>query len=306
MQCDQFRQLAESYLNDELIVETNHELIAHLEHCSDCRHELTARRELRSKLRMAFTSAPENQMRPEFASRLRDELRERALRTTQDRVDSTVGLRSSKRQPTFFWVGLAACLILAGGLGFVLFRQRLMTSTYPVKQETTRNETPLQTEIARSAVGDHRDCAVHFRLSEKPIDLEGAGQKYDPVYVNLRRVVFEQANSPLAFELLEAHSCVFESRRFAHIVLKYHDRLVSLLVTDNKQAIDGPATNAPSPSQSQVIACSQFDGYQVSCFQTKRHAVFVVSDMSEGENRALARALAPSVFAHINRIEGAV
>jgi hypothetical protein len=30
-----------------------------------------------------------------------------------------------------------------------------------------------------------------------------------------------------------------------------------------------------------------------------RHAVFVVSDLPEGDNLALARALAPSVFAHI-------
>jgi hypothetical protein len=96
------------------------------------------------------------------------------------------------------------------------------------------------------------------------------------------------------------HSCLYESRRFAHIVLKYHDRLVSFLVTD--------ATTEATPqsrSQSQVIACSQFEGYQVSCFQTGRHAIFIVSDMPEGDNLALARALAPSVFAHITRVESA-
>jgi hypothetical protein len=32
----------------------------------------------------------------------------------------------------------------------------------------------VKTELARSAVGDHRDCAVKFRLAEKPIDLEVA------------------------------------------------------------------------------------------------------------------------------------
>jgi len=66
---------------------------------------------------------------------------------------------------------------------------------------------------------------------------------------------------------------------------------------DSKEAKTNaaPLTN----QQAQVIACSQLDGYQVSCFQTARHAVFVVSDLPEGDNLALARALAPSVFAHI-------
>jgi len=52
-----------------------------------------------------------------------------------------------------------------------------------------------------------------------------------------------------------------------------------------------------------VITCSEFDGYKISCFETARHAVFVVSDLTESDNLALARALAPSVFAHIIRSE---
>ena len=27
-------------------------------------------------------------------------------------------------------------------------------------------------ELLKSAVGDHKDCAVHFRLAEKPLDLD--------------------------------------------------------------------------------------------------------------------------------------
>ena len=41
----------------------------------------------------------------------------------------------------------------------------------------------------------------------------------------------------------------------------------------------------------------------ISCFRTERHAVFIVSDLPEGENLELARALEPSVYAHITGIE---
>src|SRR5258707_11422552 len=79
MQCREFRDIADSYLGNELIVETNHEVISHLEHCSECRCELAARRELRSQLREAFIKAPENQMPAEFAQRLSAQLHAYAL-----------------------------------------------------------------------------------------------------------------------------------------------------------------------------------------------------------------------------------
>jgi hypothetical protein len=163
----------------------------------------------------------------------------------------------------------------------------------------------VKTELARSAVGDHRNCAIHFRLSEKPIDLEEAGQKYDAAYIDLTKAVLAKDSLSPDIEFVEAHSCVSEGRRFAHIVLRYHGGMVSFLVTDNGRAIETSESTPPQVAQHEVIACSQFDGYRVSCFQTTRHAVFVVSDLPEGENLALARALAPSVVAHISRTERA-
>ena len=44
MQCCDLREVADSYLSDELLVETNHEVIVHLEACADCHRELSARR----------------------------------------------------------------------------------------------------------------------------------------------------------------------------------------------------------------------------------------------------------------------
>lgn len=290
MQCDQFRQLADSYLHNELMVETNHQINSHLEHCAECRQELSARRELRTQLRQAFTSAPENQMRPEFAARLNDRLRDQALGKRPDSVTAAQVSQTFSRQRRTSLLAVAASLVLAAGMGLVLFRY-ISKPSPPIGPVSL-----VRTELARSAVGDHRDCAIHFRLAEKPINLEVAGRKYDPVYIDLTKVVLSQGN----VELVEDHSCVYEARRFAHIVLKYHGRLVSFLVTDA-----ATATKPQGLSPSQVIACSQFDGYQVSCFQTERHAVFIVSDMPEGDNLALARALAPSVFAHITRLESA-
>jgi hypothetical protein len=321
MQCREFRDIADSYLGNELIVETNHEVISHLEHCAECRRELAARRELRSQLREAFIKAPENQMSEEFGQRLSAQLYANALGernvTPVSRRHSSVMVRRAS------WLALAACLVLAAGFGLVLVRQRMLerssqqgrqdlagrepTPSYPTQLNPEIPVSIVKTELARDAAGDHRDCAVHFRLAEKPIDLEVAGRKYDPVYVNLTKAVLsEQGDVPLGAEFIEAHSCVFEGRRFAHIILRYHGQLVSFLVTEMGDSKEAKTNAAPlTNQQAQVIAGSQLDGYQVSCFQTARHAVFIVSDLPEGDNLALARALAPSVFAHITRVESA-
>jgi len=317
MQCREFREIADSYLSNELMVETNHGVIAHLEQCAECRQELKARRELRGKLREAFIKAPENQVLPEFVARLSTQLHDYSLdKSGAPLVSPRRSQRSMTRTQTT-WLALAACLLLAMGLGLVVVRKRLVESKAPREIAVSKpktNDAPelnpglpvsiVKTELAKSAVGDHRDCAIKFRLAEKPIDLEVAGQKYDPVYINLTKAVLsQQGAAPLDAQFVEAHSCVFEGRRFAHIVLKYHGQLVSFLVTDIEPTKDVQPESVRRAAEPQLITCSQFDGYTVSWFETARHAVFIVSDLPEGDNLALARALAPSVFAHIMRTE---
>ena len=79
MRCQEFREMMDSYLSDELLVETNHEVLRHLENCAACRSELAARRELRARVRSAVKSSPETQINSAFAARLQTNLRAAAL-----------------------------------------------------------------------------------------------------------------------------------------------------------------------------------------------------------------------------------
>ena len=40
--CEKIRGYLDSYISNELLVETNHEVLRHLEGCPDCREELEA------------------------------------------------------------------------------------------------------------------------------------------------------------------------------------------------------------------------------------------------------------------------
>jgi hypothetical protein len=81
--------------------------------------------------------------------------------------------------------------------------------------------------------------------------------------------------------VLERHSCVYDGRRFAHIVLRYRGTLVSVLVT--------PDRLARVPSELAV------DGTRVSSFRAGRFAAFVVSSASDRETREIAGAVAGPV-----------
>jgi hypothetical protein len=266
MQCRDFLKLADSYLGNELLVETNHDVIKHLESCPDCRKELAARRELRARLRRGFESASELQMKEEFPGRLTAELREAALRRR--------GLSSVQV------IGIAASVLIIVSLGLIVSQR------WRSRSDVALNE---------SAAGDHRDCALNHRLDEAPIDLEEAGRKYDRAYINLVNAVTSEGRLPSGVELVGAHSCVFKGRRFGHVILKYRGQLVSVLVTD----IEG------QNGAGEITADAEVENFRLARFETSRHAVYVVSGLSEGENLSIAQALEPSLSRHIRDAERA-
>jgi len=99
-----------------LLVETNHEILRHLEDCPACRRELAARCDLRTQLRCAVKNAPEAQINPAFASRLTNDLQAAALRPTFFEKFKTPGFFGN---PSILAAAFAL-LILMFGIWFLL------------------------------------------------------------------------------------------------------------------------------------------------------------------------------------------
>ena len=163
----------------------------------------------------------------------------------------------------------------------------------------------IMTRLSELSAGDHRDCAIGHRLPDMPIPLEEAGEKYDRVYLDLKKAVLSRRDDfNEAIALVMAHACLFRGHWFAHIVVRHRGHLVSLLVTRLEDSTGGTTPEKlPKNSDAQVIACATAEGFQISCFRTAHHGVFVVSDLDEAENLVLARRLAPSVYEHIMQAE---
>lgn len=257
MNCRDFRDLSDSYLSDELSVETNHQLFKHLENCADCRAELASRREVREKLRVSLKIAPEFQITPAFATRLTAHLRE----------------NSAREHFWFNWKIFApvlATLLIIVSFAFAMVYRQIQTNN------AWQNYL---VEMSHNAIGDHQHCALENIKKWE----ENAGK------VTAEQATFVKSLQTSETEILATHDCEFEGKIFTHYILRRGGKIVSVA----KIASENPLQTKTKISNS--IICEREDGLQVASFQDGTNLVFVISDMSETENLTMARTLSDSL-----------
>ncbi len=266
MNCQDFREISDSYLSDELLVETNHELIQHLENCPTCRQVLSFRRELRGKLRQTLKTSPEFQPNFAFETRLRVNLKAEAARG------------KSWFNLSFLATAMTGLLVVFS-IGFGLL--------YLNKQSENLNSAKLAwQEISQDAMGDHKHCALDnleaFKRSAKVPTPE-------KVQFSEKYIKSLQANFSPSVEILNSHECEFNGRIFTHTVLQEGNRIVSVLLTESKTGFDTKII------QENAIASDKEDGFQIASFKNDKRAIFVISDLSETENLSVARTISNSI-----------
>ena len=267
-ECREVRALADAYLDDELLVETNHAVLAHLRTCPACRAEMQARAIERAALKRAFADDPSRAPTAAFTASLTNHLRAAA---------------ATRTSPIRYVAWIAAAAVLAVALVWSIQRER----------STQLADEPAMAALVESAVGDHIDCALRQQPSAPPIPLDRAS--YDGALRGLDGAVRSSASrlaSPA--QELGAHACIWRGRRFGHVVLSYKSEVVSVLVTQPEGSVARHA--ASNPSQ-----CATTAEFAVACFAAPEHAVFVVSALPAGEAVSLAQELAPAMREHLSR-----
>lgn len=267
MECRDVRGLAEAYVSDQILVETAEAVVAHLERCASCRAEIDGLRRLRASVRAAFDSAPALAPRPEFvaglSARLRAETQAPAGRSFRSRT----------------WLAIAASVLVVGG-GLEL--RSLGISGFAT--------------VVQAAVHDHRFCYLTFKSAEPPIPLDEAARRYDDpsdrLLGDLQLPTPTLGGGPV--QIIERHSCVYDNRRFAHLVLTYKNSRISLVVTPDDRAL-AMLPSASAPADGSVVSLPAVEGLHVAAFRGPRHAAFLISALGDEDLRELANALAPGV-----------
>jgi hypothetical protein len=284
MDCRKFRDVIDSYLCGELLVETNHEILRHAEQCPACREEMAARRSLRERLQRAGAQV---RLSEEAKVRLRQRLREEAGRSFKAR-SATVSLLHrifSTRLP----LALAASALLVAGY--------LYFGSHPAPQVQAAE---LSETLMEETAEEHKVCTFHYKDSPEPEAMKPNAVEYNPIFAGLDQVAKRHARK---MKLRLAHFCDLVGRNFVHLGFTKGDEMVSLLITER----DARAMkNGVAPTDDGLRAGLQSalrGKYRVAAYQTSKHVVLVVSEFSEAQTKELAESLAAPVSEHLRRLE---
>lgn len=289
MDCRNFKEMLDSYLCQELAVETNHAVLSHAEHCSSCRGEMASRRNLRSALQRACA---QDQMSEEACQRLRAMLcAEAGIKGT---AKGSAGWRewwAKAFEFRFAFPAAATVVILVlGSMG---------VTTYLRGAASRATALQLSDALMTEAAADHQKCVQYISSEGSPIRMPEKVREFDTACLGLEKIAAQGAQG---LQLCSAHVCG-EDRRFAHLIYKRDGQLISLLVT----ARDGRAMKIGQlPPFDATLAGwqeSRQEGLELDACQTAKRVVLVVSGLNRVENEKLARTLAMPVVAHLRRVE---
>ncbi len=269
MNCRDFQEIIDSYLSDELLTETNHDILRHLEDCVNCRKVIEARREVRGRLRNAVLNAPQYQIGKNFTHSLRTHLKHEALRNEQTKSTSWFNFGS--------WAAVAAGLVLVFTFGFILLNNSNKPDAPTIASEPHMTTEFPQSHIVNAAFSDHEYCAIEYDL-QHPVRLAKTPVKYE----KFEQIAISQIKEILAgYELKKSHTCEYENTDFTHLVLVKGNQTVSLMLTKREK----------TEKFSENISFSTSNKYESARFDVGDTAVFVISGLDRKMNFKIADTL---------------
>jgi len=267
--CERIHQLLDSYLSNELLVETASDVVHHLEGCERCSRDLESRICMRDALQRAVASRP----MPESlrANTLRK------LRSAQPRSFAGVGVKG--------WaLGMAAVAVI---LCFSLFASQWLS---------LRRGQQLIANILKLGVSDHLICAIkdhnYPEVANPPDQIR---KRLGVRYASVLQVVQERLPD---FEVLEGHICSIpgSDRKYVHFITRGKGTILSVILTErNGATLDREKLLVTVESGGLGIHENHLSGMEIAAFESGQYFAFVVSDLSKKELLQLAWRLAPAL-----------
>jgi hypothetical protein len=278
--CKRMRSYLDSYLNNELMVETNHEVLAHLDSCKECARSLEERARLKAQLKRAV-------MQDYAPAALRERIG----------ADLRRSRRFSLNRFTLTLAAAAAALLIAVTAFFTSSAGKNVLS---VQAEVARGDVTGQ--ILKIGFDDHVFCAIDHHLDNKHFTPEQMSERLGPEYKGLLTLVKEKL--PQAFNVSVGHRCHYQGREFIHLIMRNQDNLVSLVIT-RKNGEAFPTSDAAAVLQASGVPIHERSWHQIQVAgtETRDYLAFVISNDTKDGNEQLASSLVPAVSRFLNRLE---
>lgn len=280
--CTRTRELLDAYLDGELLVETNREILKHVERCDACAAELDDRSRLRSAVRTAARteSAP-------------SELRDLILGSVRAPAQVEPRTSGSRR-----WLAVAAAVVLLAGGGLVAMRAWRGAD----RGATVERALAADASILKIGLGDHAHCALQRTLPDVPPTVEALRAAMGPDYEGLVDTL--AARMPPGFKMLVAHTCSFQSRPFVHVICRSDETILSIVVTRKSgEAFEPAGVFAVLEGSGVPVYRGSMQGMEIDGIETRDHLAFVVSGLTPERNFQLAASIIPSVDTYLRAVE---
>jgi anti-sigma factor (TIGR02949 family) len=282
--CEKTRKYLDAYVSNELTVETNHEVLRHVEGCRACAAEVDARTTVRSRLKDAVNAQG---VPPELQVRVREQIRSRRSRSWLDLGWVQAGWPR--------WAGAAAAvLVVAGGLWVNNSSERMPAlSDRPAQKTYISRVSANLAAILQVGLGDHIHCSIFRKYPKDPPPIEKMEAELGPAYSRLLPVV--RTAVPQGYKVILAHQCSYAGRKFVHLTLEKDGALLSLVIARKQtgESLDG-LSPAAEPSGVRIYQ-SAAGRYQVAGFEAGDFFAYVVSELRNKENLQIAAIVAPGV-----------
>lgn len=298
MNCQDFEEISDLYLDDELSVETTHAAIKHFDSCSNCREELAIQQSLNDRIKLAIKEDPNYQISQAQVENLLNRAREKATKSNE-----SFGARFFQGLTLRNLIPAAGLLLLV--LGLVIFVSFRPFDNSPVKVEeknpelnsnvTTNNSSTNETlpatkiawrELMTNAISEHEYCTLkslrleHNNITSKKNIFSVSKNSLEEIV----RVALQKSVNKI-ISISESHICESAGKRYTHLIYKDGDNFISVMIA-NSERLTG---------SEEAMYCESAKNYQVACFTAKNQTVFVISNLKEPENIKLARSISPAV-----------
>lgn len=264
--CARFRPLLDSYISNELLVETTHDVMRHLEGCADCRQETAGIDQVRFLLRDAVS-------RLEVPGRLRSAALRQTLREEGPRQQDARPRKGLDAVSP--WMAIAAGLLVAIAGGMAV--------------QSGMHYRDQRASVLEVGWRQHEHCVLgeQFRaaLPARDVVERELGDSY-------RWLLAASEQQLDGHTIRDAHICRSDGRRFAHVVAEKDKRLVSVSVMPEEGA---DRIQRPWWTASERLGATRHAQGSAAGFTAQGMVVFVMGDRPVQELENLASGLRPAL-----------
>jgi hypothetical protein len=288
--CERYRRYFDAYVDNELLVETNQDVLQHLMSCTECTRILESRARMKQLVRNAVKSehAP-----PELVAALRSRVR--------------------TERPSFFahdtvrWMMAAAAVLLLaiGGIGSLQWGRIVQ---FGGGEGGLQAVSARVQDILRIGLIDHFHCTILSQRWKQFVSLDDmkastGPQALGPEFIDLVPAV--EAKLGAEYKMIQGHRCVANHRQYVHLILTGNNGAILSLVITQK--------NNESFTQADAIAVMKASGIpiyrdrqgilEIAGFESDKYLAYVVSNLDRNANLDVASLVAPVVYNHLHRLE---